>query len=137
MAARSYSKLVKNLQPDLENYESQKQALESKLGVVTDSSLNQSSSSITAATNGQNEVAYAALSQSQIRPSDDSISKLVKHVETQIEKRKTFSRRRAHHEDEDVTYINERNMRFNKKIARAFDKHTAEIKVSFQICLSW
>lgn len=48
------------------------------------------------------------------------------------ERRAKFSRRRAFDEDDDVTYINERNMHFNKKIARAYDKYTAEIKGNFE-----
>lgn len=35
------------------------------------------------------------------------------------ERREKFSRRRAFNEDEDISYINERNRVFNKKIARA------------------
>lgn len=30
------------------------------------------------------------------------------------------------------TYINERNMRFNNKMARAYDKYTAEIRANFE-----
>lgn len=45
-----------------------------------------------------------------------------------IEKRKAFSRRRAHHHDSDITYINERNMQFNKKLERFYGKYTKEIK---------
>ncbi|KAJ3116546.1 hypothetical protein HK100_001039 [Physocladia obscura] len=76
-----------------------------------------------------NAAAYAALANV---PSKLAVSKLVKDLEKQAEARKTFSKRRAHDPDADVTYINERNMRFNKKIARAYDKHTAEIKQAFE-----
>lgn len=48
-----------------------------------------------------------------------------------IAARSTFSRRRTR-EDDDVTYINDRNMRFNKKVARAYDKYTSDIKASFE-----
>ncbi|KAJ3202557.1 hypothetical protein HDU82_007266 [Entophlyctis luteolus] len=77
----------------------------------------------------KNALAYAALDNT---PSQQSVAKLVKDVEKQTEVRKTFSKRRAYNPDDDVTYINERNMRFNKKIARAYDKHTEEIKAAFE-----
>ena len=45
-----------------------------------------------------------------------------------IEKRAKFSRRRPHYDEADIDYINERNMKFNKKLARFYDPFTAEIK---------
>jgi len=53
-------------------------------------------------------------------------------VNKQIEKRKQFSRRRQFYEEADVDYINERNRVFNKKIARAFDEYTTEIRQSLE-----
>ena len=49
-----------------------------------------------------------------------------------IEKRSKYSRRRPFDEEGDVDYINERNMRFNKKAARYYDKYTAEIKQNLE-----
>ena len=49
-----------------------------------------------------------------------------------ITARKGFSRRRAEYEGEDVTSINERNKHFNKKIKRAFDKYTVDIRQSLE-----
>jgi len=43
-----------------------------------------------------------------------------------------FSRRRTFDEDKDVTYINRRNEVFNKKIERAFDPYTAEIRQNLE-----
>ncbi|KAI3435791.1 hypothetical protein D9Q98_001849 [Chlorella vulgaris] len=45
---------------------------------------------------------------------------------------KSFSRRRAHRDDKDVDYINDRNAFFNKKIERAFGAHAAEIKANLE-----
>ena len=47
---------------------------------------------------------------------------------TRMDKRAKFSRRRAVHTDSEIDYINERNMRFNKKAERFYGKHTQEIK---------
>ena len=49
-----------------------------------------------------------------------------------IEKRNKFSRRRAHYDDTDIDYINERNKNFNKKLARYYDPFTAEIKQNLE-----
>lgn len=51
---------------------------------------------------------------------------------SRIEKRNKFSRRRAHYDDADIDYINERNMNFNKKLARYYDPFTAEIKQNLE-----
>ena len=47
-------------------------------------------------------------------------------------RRKNFHRRRAHLDEEYVTYINDRNRQFNKKAARAFDPYTTEIKQNLE-----
>ena len=49
-----------------------------------------------------------------------------------IDKREKYSRRRAHLDEEDIDYINERNMKFNKKLARFYDPFTAEIKQNLE-----
>ncbi|CAG8811173.1 6378_t:CDS:1, partial [Racocetra fulgida] len=47
-------------------------------------------------------------------------------------KREKFSRQKTINEDDDITYINERNRRFNEKIGRFYDKYTREIKENFE-----
>jgi pre-mRNA-splicing factor SYF2 len=42
------------------------------------------------------------------------------------------SRRRQFFEDEDVTYIHERNRSFNKKVARFYDKYSQETKANLE-----
>jgi len=68
-----------------------------------------------------------------------------------VDKKRKFSRKRTNEETGDITYINERNRVFNKKvglglvwvpscqasslclqIARYYDKYTAEIRASFE-----
>jgi pre-mRNA-splicing factor SYF2 len=62
-------------------------------------------------------------------PRDDEarVHALVTDLNMQEHKRKAYSRRRVFDTD-DVDYINERNRRFNQKIARAFDAYTSDIK---------
>lgn len=49
-----------------------------------------------------------------------------------IHSRNTFSRRRRHDPDADVSYINEKNKKFNEKLGRSYDKYTEEIRESFE-----
>ncbi|KAJ3111911.1 hypothetical protein HDU96_005167 [Phlyctochytrium bullatum] len=124
-AARKYLKQVSSIKPNMAHYEEQKKEAQA-LGV-------QVGGSVSAYTGDgfyrdANSLAYAA----QKQPTAKSVDKLVGLVKKDIETRKTFSRRRRHNEDDDVTHINERNMRFNKKIARAYDRHTAEIRAAFE-----
>ena len=79
-----------------------------------------------------------------------SWSLLIDHFKS-IDKRRKFSRKRPNEDTGDVTYINEKNRIFNKKvelpsvrssqtftdslsqkIARYYDKYTAEIRASFE-----
>jgi peptidyl-prolyl isomerase G (cyclophilin G) len=64
--------------------------------------------------------------------SDERKNLLNMDIEDQLLNRKRYSRRRAFYEDHDVTYINDRNMNFNKKLNRFFSKEAAEIKANLE-----
>lgn len=49
-----------------------------------------------------------------------------------MEKRHGYSRRRAEKAGADVDFINDRNMRFNRKIERFYGKYTTEIKQNLE-----
>ena len=70
----------------------------------------------------------------QVAPeiSEDKVDAMVAELDQRRNKRATYSRRRAIHPDKDVDFINDRNAHFNRKIARAFDKHTQEIKANLE-----
>eukprot|EP01138_Halocafeteria_seosinensis_P007212 gb/GECG01007375.1/.p1 GENE.gb/GECG01007375.1/~~gb/GECG01007375.1/.p1 ORF type:complete len:550 (+),score=101.41 gb/GECG01007375.1/:1-1650(+) len=61
----------------------------------------------------------------------DGMDRLADQVEHR-RKKSRFSRRRTVHPDETVDYINERNRVFNKKIGRAFDKYTVEMRQNLE-----
>jgi len=61
-----------------------------------------------------------------------NVNRMVDELEKSIAKRALFTRRRTFYEDADIDYINERNRVFNKKIARAFDKSTVEIRQNLE-----
>ncbi|CAL1278922.1 unnamed protein product [Larinioides sclopetarius] len=64
--------------------------------------------------------------------SQDAIDNMVEDLEKQIEKHSKFSRRRRYNDDADINYINERNMKFNKKLERFYGQYTAEIKQNLE-----
>lgn len=63
---------------------------------------------------------------------EKGVESMVAELGERANARKKFSRRRQHYEDKDVDYINDRNLHFNKKIARAFDKYTVEIRQNIE-----
>lgn len=64
--------------------------------------------------------------------SQEGVKRMVQSVKQQIEIRGKRSRRRHFNDEADVDYINERNMRFNKKLDRFYGKHTEDIKQNFE-----
>jgi len=58
----------------------------------------------------------------------ENIDKMVQDLEKQVAKRDKFSRRRMYNDDADIDYINERNMKFNKKLERFYGQYTQDIK---------
>lgn len=59
---------------------------------------------------------------------------LIHHIKFyfRIAKREKYSRRRIHNDDADIDYINERNMKFNKKLERFYGQYTTEIKQNLE-----
>jgi hypothetical protein len=66
------------------------------------------------------------------KPSKEGVERMVRELEDRARGREKFSRRRAFNEDEDVSYINERNRVFNKKANRAFEAYTLETQQNIE-----
>jgi len=64
--------------------------------------------------------------------SKERVQALVEDMHDAAVRRSNWSRRRTFNEDADVTYINRRNEVFNKKIGRAFDGYTSEIRANLE-----
>jgi len=62
----------------------------------------------------------------------ERVQALVEDMHDAAVRRASWSRRRTFNEDKDVTYINKRNEVYNKKIERAFDPYTAEIRANLE-----
>ncbi|OAA68236.1 syf2 splicing factor family protein [Niveomyces insectorum RCEF 264] len=68
------------------------------------------------------------------RPSKEAIDRLVNDQKKaeEVALRKRRERLARNGEDADVTFINEKNKQFNQKLARFYNKYTAEIRESFE-----
>lgn len=64
------------------------------------------------------------------KPSKEAVDRLVDKLKKDDVRR--MKRRRNNDDDEHVTYVNEKNKQFNKKLSRHYDKYTKEIRDSFE-----
>ncbi|XP_003962460.2 pre-mRNA-splicing factor syf2 isoform X1 [Takifugu rubripes] len=106
---RQYQRLTKQIKPDLENYEKQREECGEDFHPTPNS-----------------------LIHGTHVPTKTGIDRMVEDLEKQIDKRAKYSRRRAYNDDADIDYINERNAKFNKKAERFYGKYTAEIKQNLE-----
>ncbi len=65
-------------------------------------------------------------------PREQALNKLVDALHAGAEKRAQFSRRRTEHEEADVDYLNTKNKLFNKKLSKAFDSYSADIRQNLE-----
>ncbi|KDQ56658.1 hypothetical protein JAAARDRAFT_131924 [Jaapia argillacea MUCL 33604] len=147
-ARRKYKKDLDFLKPDLATYNKQKEmALGLAPGTLTASGSSSSSTEVSLThscdqlvpTSHQQQLAAENLYRdansmlyADNTPSEEAIDRVVSKLNQDIDKKRKFSRKRANEDEGDITYINERNRVFNKKIARFYDKYTAEIRASFE-----
>ncbi|KAG9303740.1 hypothetical protein G9A89_018637 [Geosiphon pyriformis] len=130
VAEKKYNRLINEFKPNLAAYNEQKAAALASASLVTTEDgelvrIDAESSFYRDA----NSLSYATVDRTLSR---EAIDRVVIDVNKQIAKRAQYSRERPINEDDDITYINERNRRFNFKIARHYDPYTKEIKENFE-----
>lgn len=131
-----YKRQLRNIAPDMDQYHKQKMAAIEKaaasggldivetddgelIAVDRDGSFYSTADSTTFA---QNKPEKAAV--------DRLVADLRKAEEQRLKKRKERMARNG--DDADVMHINEKNKQFNQKLARFYDKYTADIRDSFE-----
>jgi len=107
---RQHKRLTQNMKVDLAAYEEEKKAVGEETFYA-----------------GRNTVIHGV---HQDKP--ENVDRMVLDLNKQIEKREKFSRRRMHNDEADIDYINERNMKFNKKLERFYGQYTSEIKQNLE-----
>ncbi|KAJ7623684.1 SYF2-domain-containing protein [Roridomyces roridus] len=138
-ARRRYKKDLDHIKPDLVAYNQQKElAMGLAPGSLTAFDPTGSSSQMIPTAEEQRLAAENlyrdanTLIYGDNKPSEDAIDRVVGKINKDIDKKSKFSRKRPNEDQGDITYINEHNRVFNKKIARYYDKYTAEIRASFE-----
>ncbi|RDB17121.1 Pre-mRNA-splicing factor syf2 [Hypsizygus marmoreus] len=140
-ARRRYKKDLDFIKPDLVSYNKQKEvAMGLAPGTLVSFSAQSGSSELQIMPTSQQQQLAAAnlyrdantLIYGDNKPTEDAIDRMVGKINQDIDKKGKFSRKRLNEEEGDITYINEHNRVFNKKIARYYDKYTAEIRASFE-----
>jgi pre-mRNA-splicing factor SYF2 len=124
-ARRKYEKFTKQFKPDMDEYKAQKEELgEEKfyLQSAEDKRVEQAASSSSS----------LPPASSLTRNTPEGVERMVSETQKQIEARSKRVRRRRFDDDADVDYINERNMKFNKKLERYYGEFTDEIKKNFE-----
>ena len=66
------------------------------------------------------------------QPSRAAVERMVAELDEREKLKNNFSRRREVFDEEHTTHINESNRTFNKKLARAYDKHTVELRQALE-----
>ncbi|KAI0319335.1 SYF2-domain-containing protein [Amylostereum chailletii] len=146
-ARRKYKKDIDHLQPDMVAYNRQK---EIAMGLAPGTLVRQAEGSSSSDPKQPSNMQVVPTSQQQQlaaeslyrdansllyadnTPSEDAIDRVISKINKDVDKKRKFSRKRANEDEGDITYINERNRIFNKKIARYYDKYTTEIRNSFE-----
>ncbi|KAJ8315058.1 hypothetical protein KUTeg_007208 [Tegillarca granosa] len=106
---RQYSRLTKQMKPDQQNYQRKKEKMGEEFYATSNT-----------------------LGLNKPKDSEEAVDRMVNDLEKQIQKREKYSRRRTFDEEADIDYINERNMKFNKKLERFYGTYTAEIKQNLE-----
>ncbi|EEH45902.1 pre-mRNA-splicing factor syf2 [Paracoccidioides brasiliensis Pb18] len=134
-ARKIYKRQIRHMQPDLEAYEKEriiaveKAAASGKLQIVEaeDGEL------VAVDKNGTFYSTAHSVDFAENKPDRAAVDRLVadlrKAEEIRLKKRKDRGRG---DEEDDVTYINDQNKKFNQQLARFYNKYTAEIRDSFE-----
>ncbi|EZF34852.1 pre-mRNA-splicing factor [Trichophyton mentagrophytes] len=134
-AHKNYKRQLRRMQPDLEAYENEKAAAVQRaaanggLEIVED----ENGDIVAIDKNGTFYSTADSTDFVENRPDRAAIDRLVADMQKAEETRLKKRRERGQGDDDaDVTYINDKNKRFNQKLARFYNKYTAEIRDSFE-----
>ncbi|KAF4839001.1 Pre-mRNA-splicing factor SYF2 [Colletotrichum tropicale] len=131
-----YKRQLRNIAPDMEKYEKDKMAAIERAAASGGLDIVETEDGELIAVDKDGSFYSTADSTTftQSKPDKAAIDRLVEDLrraeENRLKKRK--DRMAQNGDDGDVTYINEKNKQFNQKLARFYNKYTAEIRDSFE-----
>ncbi|TEA15591.1 Pre-mRNA-splicing factor SYF2 [Colletotrichum sidae] len=131
-----YKRQLKNMAPDMAKYEKDKMAAIERAAASGGLDIVETEDGELIAVDKDGSFYSTADSTTfaQNKPDKAAVDRLVEDLrraeENRLKKRK--DRMAQNGDDGDVTYINEKNKQFNQKLARFYNKYTAEIRDSFE-----
>ncbi|GAA94430.1 uncharacterized protein L969DRAFT_97364 [Mixia osmundae IAM 14324] len=129
---RKYKRDIDALKPDLKSYNAQRAAA---MGTIIASTSGDPSGDSAVSQKAAAELLYRDANSfvyADHKPTEDAIDTVISKMNLDMHKRKTRSRRRAEDEDAAVTYINDKNKVYNKKLERFYNAHTKELRDNFE-----
>ncbi|GAA5978801.1 hypothetical protein JCM11641_003568, partial [Rhodosporidiobolus odoratus] len=130
VARRKYKKDLDDFKPDLAAYNAQRTATLQSNALVAAAS-GSSTELVTTDNTGlyrdANSFVYA-----DHKPTDDQIDRVIGKLNSDLDKRQKRSRKRENEDEGDITWINEKNRMFNRKLARYYDDVTKETRDNFE-----
>lgn len=134
-ARKIYKRQLREMKPDMEVYEKQKAAAVQKAAMSGGLEIVETDDGELVAVD-KNGTFYSTADSTDFvenKPEKAAVDRLVSDIrkaeETRLKKRRE---RGMDQEEGDVTYINDKNKQFNQKLARFYNKYTAEIRDSFE-----
>ncbi|KAA8909198.1 SYF2 splicing factor-domain-containing protein [Sphaerosporella brunnea] len=124
-ARKMYKRQMRELKPDLEGYAADKAKLLKEGSVVE----TEDGELVIVDRDGEFYADADSLGFVDNKPKKEAVDRLVADLKKAEDAR--MSRKRGG-EDDDVTYINDKNKQFNQKLQRAYGKYTKEIRDSFE-----
>ncbi|KAL4895583.1 SYF2 splicing factor domain protein [Aspergillus ambiguus] len=133
-AKKVYKRQLREMKPDLENYEKEKMAAIERAAANGDLEIVETNDGemIAVDKNGSFYSTADSVGFTENKPDRAAVDKLVADLRKAEEVRLKKRRDRRGDDDGDVTYINEKNKQFNQKLARFYNKYTTEIRDSFE-----
>ncbi|KAF4633226.1 hypothetical protein G7Y89_g4894 [Cudoniella acicularis] len=131
-----YKRQIRDLKPDMDRYEKEKMKAVEKAAASGGLEILETDDGELVAVDKDGTFYSTADSTGFVehKPPKDAVDRLVKDLQQAEENRLKKRRERMgqNGDDGDVTYINEKNKNFNQKLARFYNKYTAEIRDSFE-----
>ncbi|GAA5897998.1 hypothetical protein JCM5296_001449 [Sporobolomyces johnsonii] len=133
IARRKYKKDLDDFKPDLAAYNAQRAAAESSSQALIASGSGSGEGTVAQHLAAQdlyrdaNSFIYA-----DHKPTEDQIDRVIGKLNSDLDKRQKRSRKRENEDQGDITWINEKNRQFNRKLARYYDDVTKETRDNFE-----
>lgn len=135
-AQKVYKRQVKHMNADMERYAREKMAAIEKAAANGSLEIVETEDGEMVAVD-RDGTFYATANSTNFadnKPDKAAIDRLVNDIKKgeEIAMKRRRERQGKNGDDADVTYINEKNKQFNQKLARFYNKYTAEIRESFE-----